>query len=87
MSVRWTALATGAFLLGGASIAFAQTVIVEEGYGAPVYAPPRPVYAAPVVVAPAPRVYVAPAPIYAAPPVHVRRYAPEVVVTEPAWDW
>ncbi|HZP78423.1 MAG TPA: hypothetical protein VFB45_19920 [Pseudolabrys sp.] len=80
-----TFLLAGALSVAGIGAASAQTVIVDETYGAaPVYdAVPAPVYAAPIVVAPAPRVYAAPAPVYAAPAVPVAP-RPEIVVSEPA---
>jgi hypothetical protein len=80
--------AIGTLIAAGISTASAQTVIVEEGYGPPVYRiAPAPMYSAPVVVAPTSRLYAAPAPIYAAPPIRTRPLVREVIETEPTAMW
>jgi hypothetical protein len=92
MNRTMIALAAGAVTLAGIGGASAQALVIEGPYAGPVYeVAPAPYYdyAAPVVVAPAPRVYAAP-PAYVAPPAAygetiIRRgpIAREVVVTEP----
>ncbi len=85
MRIR-THVSLGALMLvGGMSVASAQTIIVEQSPAYAIVAPP--VYAPPVVVVPAPHVYVRKAPVYVAPAYPRHRYTREVVIMEsvPAW--
>jgi hypothetical protein len=78
------AVAAGAMTLAAAGSAFAQAIVVEGPYAAPVYeVAPAPYYAAPVVVAPAPRVYAAPPAVYDERVIRRGHVAREVIVTEP----
>jgi hypothetical protein len=88
MSRTLIAVVTSAMTFAGISAASAQAVIVEDAYAPPLYGiAPAPVYSAPVIVAPAPRVYSAPTPIYAAPAIRARPFTREVLVTEPEPAW
>ena len=81
------AAAAGTVVLAGIASASAQPIVVEDWYAPPVYVAPAPLYAAPVIVAPAPRVYVAPRPAFAQHVVRTRRVTRAVIVRESGWDW
>ena len=92
MKAAWIAISASALTLVTVTSASAQ-VLVEEGYGPPVYEyGTAPIYSAPVLVAPRRRVYVEPAPVYRrvvreyAAPVH-RRIIRETIVSEPGPGW
>ena len=87
MRIRTPVTVGALMLVGGISVASAQTIIVEQSPAYAIVAPP--VYAPPVVVAPAPHVYVRKAPVYVAPAYPRHRYTREVVITEsvPAWSY
>lgn len=84
MNRTMIAIAAGAMTLAGAGSAFAQALVVEGPYAAPIYeVAPAPYYATPVVVAPTPRVYAAPPAVYDERVIGRRPIAREVIVTEP----
>jgi hypothetical protein len=88
MNRTWIAAAAGALTLAAAGSASAQTIIVDSGYGPPVYSvAPAPVIPAPVAVAPAEPVYVVPPADYAAPAIVAPPVSREVVVTAPVPAW
>jgi len=83
MNRTMIAVAAGTMTLAGASSASAQALVIEGPYPAPVYeVAPAPYYAAPVLVAPTPRVYAAPPAAYDERVIRRGHIAREVVVTE-----